>query len=254
MNQLELQHEIAKLLEQVGIIIDEDLKDVEPTLNSKETISYILFVRVAEIFKAISILFSTDVDQVIPATILVRSLSEYYILLKSSVEDETFNSRHIKNAGSEKGKWLEKVLKHHEVSGFKQAPEYFEEMKKETLQLVEEHETHLQKGYQLFEDRKELPMYLNIYVPASMYVHGNRQSFNIYYSSDETVKPTSERDYSSLLRHTGLASNQVMLKAYEFFCKIIKHETTANKRIEILMETLAGKIQNSIPKENSSDQ
>jgi hypothetical protein len=247
MTQQELHLELAKLLEQVGVIIDEDLKGVDPDLNEGEVISYIFFIRAAEIFKAISILLSTDADQVIPAKILLRSLSEYYILLKSSIEDEKFNSRHIKHASREKEKWLEKTLRHHAVSGFKQDPKYFEEMKERTRQFHEEYESNLQPAYQLFEDRNELSMYLNVYATASMYLHGSRQSFNVYYNPGGSVKPTSDRDYSPLLRHTGLAAGQIMLQSYELFCKVLKHETTAIRRIEELLETSAGKIMKSMP-------
>lgn len=247
MNQQELQLELAKLLEQIGIIIDEDLKNVEPTLNDAEIISYVFFIRAAEIFKAISILLSTDADQVIPAKILLRSLSEYYILLKSSIEDESFNDRHIKHAGREKEKWLDKTLKHHPVSGFKQDPEYFEEMKEQTRKFHDEYESNLQPAYQLFEDRKELSMYLNVYAPASMYVHGNRQSFNVYYNPGGGVKPTPDRDYTPLLRHTGLAAGQIMLQSYELFCKVLKHETGAIRRIEELLEKSAATILKSMP-------
>jgi len=247
MTQHELQLEFAKLLEQIGTIIDEDLMDVEPTFNDKEVISYIFFIRAAEIFKAISILLSTDVDQVVPAKMLLRSLSEYYILLKSSIEDESFNARHLKHAGREKEKWLEKTLKHHAASGFKQDPKYFEEMKEEIRQFHEEYESNLQTAYQLFEDRKELPLYLHVYAPASMYVHGNRQSFDVYYNPGGGVKQTPDRDYSPLLRHTGLATGQIMLQSYEQFCKVLKHETAAIKRIEGLLETSAATIQKSMP-------
>lgn len=247
MTQRELQLELAKLLEQIGIIIDEDLKGIEPTLNNDEIISYVFFIRAAEIFKAISILLSTDVDQVIPAKILLRSLSEYYILLKSSIEDESFNGRHIKHAGREKEKWLDKTLRHHAVSGFKKDLKYFEEMKEKTRQFHEEYENNLQPAYQLFEDRRELSMYLNIYASASMYVHGNRQSFNVYHNPDGSVKPTPDRDYSPLLRHTGLAAGQIMLQSYELFCKLLKHESAAIKSIEGLLETSAESILNSMP-------
>lgn len=247
MTQQELQLEIAKLLEQMGIIIDDDLKGVESNLKDDETISYIFFIRAAEIFKAISILLSTDVDQVVPGKILLRSLSEYYILLKSSIEDKSFNSRHIKSAGREKEKWFETALKHHAASGFKQDPQYFEEMKEKTRQLHEKYESNLQKTFQLFQDRNELPMYLNIYATASIYVHGDRQSFNMYYNPGGSVKPTSDRDYSPLLRHTGLAAGQVMLQSYELFCKVLKHETTAIKHIEGLLEACAGTILKSMP-------
>src|SRR5690606_27808758 len=121
----------------------------------------------------------------------------------------------------------EKTLRHHAVSGFKEDPQYFEEMKEKTRQFHEEYESNLQPAYQLFEDRKELSMYLNIYATASMYVHGNRQSFNMYYNPSGSVKPTSDRDYSPLLRHAGLAAGQVMLQSYELFCKVLKHETVA---------------------------
>jgi hypothetical protein len=247
MTQQELQFELTKLLEQVGIIIDEDLKGVEPTLNDGEVISYVFFIRAAEIFKAILILLSTDADQVIPAKILLRSLSEYYILLKSSIEDESFNSRHIKQASRKKEDWLEKALRHHAVSGFKQDPKYFEEMKEKTRLFHEEYESNLQSAYQLFVDRKELSMYLNVYATASMYVHGNRQSFNVYHNPGGSVKPTPDRDYSPLLRHTGLAAAQIMLQSYELFCKVLKHETAAIKRIEGLLETCARTILKSIP-------
>lgn len=250
MNQKQLQYELAKLLEKIGVIIDEDLKDVEPTLNDREIISYVFFIRAAEIFKAISILFSTDADQVIPAKILLRSLSEYYILLKASIEDESFNHRHIKHAGLQKERWLEKTLEHHSVSGFRQDPKYFEEMKEKTRQFHEEYERNLQPAYKLFEDRNELSMYLNVYAPASLYVHGNRQSFDVYHSPSGGVRPTPERDYSPLLRHTGLATGQVMLKSYELFCKVLKRETEAIKRIEELLETAAGMILKTMPSDD----
>lgn len=242
MNQQELQHEIAVLLEKVGVIIDEDLKGVEPVLSDKETITYVFFIRIAEIFKSISILFSTDADQMTSAQILLRSLSEYYILLKTSIEDDSFNNRHIKSSGSNKEKWVSDVLKHYAASGFKLEMEYFEKMKEEVRQFHDKYEKNLQKTSQLFEARNEHLIYLNVYTPACMYVHGDRQSFNIYDNYDGSVKPTAERDYSSLLRHTGLATGQIMLLSYEQFCKTIKHETVEVKRIEELLEACAGKI------------
>ncbi len=250
MTQQELQTEIDNLLEQISIIIDEDLKELIPTFSDTEIISYIFFIRIAEIFKSISILISTSLDQVVPAQILLRSLSESYILLKSSIEDKDFNDRHLKHAGVEKEIWLKKTIKHHAVSGFNQEPKFFEDMKEKTRQFHEEYESNLQKAYQLFEERKELSTYLNIYVPASMYVHGNRQSFNIYHSPGGGVKPTSDRDYSSLLRHTGLATGQIMLQSYELFCKLMKHETPAIQRIQRiqnLLEKVAGKIKTFLP-------
>lgn len=217
------------------------------TIEERGIISQIFFIRVAEIFKAITILLSTDLDQVIPSTILLRSLSEYYILLSSSIEDETFNGRHIKHAFTQKEDWLTKTLKHLPLSGFKQEPKYFEEMREKTQQLQIEYEKNLQPIYRLFEDRKELLMYLNVYIPASSYVHGNRQSFNIYHLPNGGIKATPDRDYSSLLRTTGLASAQIMLKSFEQFCKALKHETPTIKLIEELLEKSAGAILRSMP-------
>jgi Family of unknown function (DUF5677) len=250
MSQEELKTLLAKLLEEIGIVIDEDLRDVEPTLKNREMTAYIFFIRTAEIFKSISILLSTDVDQVIPAKILLRSLSEYYVLLKSSVEDKDFDSKHLKQAGRERIKWIDKTLKHHAVSGFTQDHSYFEEMKSETQRFHEEYESGLQPTYQLFEERNELAMYLNIYAPASIVAHGNRQSFTIYYEEGGGVKATTDRDYSSLLKSTGLAAGHVMFKAFELFCSVLDHKSSAVQAIETLLETAAAKIQKDLQPES----
>lgn len=73
-------------------------------------------------------------------------------------------------------------------------------------------------------------------------IHGNRQSFAVYSGSNGGVKATSDRDYISLLRHSGLASAQVMLQAYRLYCKLIGREPSMAKRIEMLMEAVAGEV------------
>jgi hypothetical protein len=95
-------------------------------------------------------------------------------------------------------------------------------------------------------------MYLNVYATASLYVHGNRQSFDIYYSPGGGVKETADRDYSPLLRHTGLAAGQIMLQSYEQFCKVLKHETVAIKRVEDLLEASAQMILKSMPSDSEA--
>ena len=239
MCQNELLAKASELLSSIGILIDEDLTECAFDLNSKQTISYIFYIRISEIFHAINVLISTGTDQIIPAQILLRSLTEYYILLRSSIEDETFNSRHIKQAALEKEKWLDKTIQHYPDSGFKKDKSYFVDLKQKTKELHENHEKKLQSTYQLFEDRKELTTYLNIYAPASMYLHGNRQSFNIYAGSNNSVKPTNKRNYKPLIRQTSLASGKIMLDSYEVFSKLICHNQSVTTRISTLLEEFA---------------
>lgn len=188
MTQEEIKNEISNLLEQISILIDDDLKDVEPEFSDDEQISYIFFIRICELFKSILILISSDVDQVIPANILLRSLAEYYILLKSSIDAEDFNERHIKKAAQGKISWLKTTLGNHQKSGFQQDPQFFEAMKDEVHQTFSEYEKNMQQIYQLFRVHEELPLYLHVYAPASRYVHGDRHSFNIYHGPQNTVK------------------------------------------------------------------
>lgn len=60
MTQLEIQKEMVMLLEKTRILIGEDLKDVSTHFTSEQTISYVLFIRIAEIYKAISILLGVS--------------------------------------------------------------------------------------------------------------------------------------------------------------------------------------------------
>ncbi|RYZ93366.1 MAG: hypothetical protein EOP06_01130 [Proteobacteria bacterium] len=240
MTSTELQQTLFTLLDEIDLAIGEDLVDETPILNGKETVSYAFYIRVTEIFQAIVTLIKTD--QVIPATILLRSLSEAYILMKSSVLDGEFNDRHIKQSAAGQETFLSKVMEHLSRSGFPNDPKLFEELKAEALALKLEFQKGLQTTNDLFFNNDEHMAYIQIYAPASLYVHSNRQSFNVYHSEGNGIKPIGERDYSGIYKHTGLSAALLMLKAYKLFCSLIKKQKTVSAEIEIKMEICASKL------------
>lgn len=244
MNQKELQDELTTLLENIYNIINEGLHDVnEQTFSNNQIISYIFFIRIVEIYKAILILFTSDIDQVVPAQMLLRSLSEYYILLKSSIHEEDFNDRHIRTAFHEKIKWLDKISGHHYTNDFIMNSEGLKSRRNELLKNLKDYENGLQSAFQLFGRQKELDLYLHVYAPASKFTHGDRQSFNIYYREDGGVQPTAERDYSSLLCHTGFAVGQIMLQSYEQFCFLTNPNCLKIQSIKTILKESAAKVQ-----------
>lgn len=242
MTQFEIQEEMVTLLERIGILVNEDLKEVSTNISSEQTISYIFFIRIAEIYKAISVLLGVSLDQTVSAQILLRSLCEYYIQLKASFKDPLFNSRHIKASGTMKSNWLNKVIKHKDESGFVQDKSFFEKLKLETEEAFKEHEKSLQNVNQLFEEHAEMLLYLGVYTSATMYVHGDRQSFHIYEDKEERVRPTTQRDYSSLLITSGISSAKIMADSYSLFCKEMNIQSKVDEEIKELISKSAKKL------------
>lgn len=138
-----------------------------------------------------------------------------------------------------KTNWLNKVIEHKDESGFVQDKSFFEKLKQETEVAIEEHKKSLQNVTQLFEEHAEMLLYLGVHTPASMYVHGDRQSFHIYEDKKDRVKPTTQRDYSSLLKTSGLSSAKIMADSYSLFCKEMTIQSKVDGKIQELMSKSA---------------
>jgi hypothetical protein len=238
-SSLEYKKDFFLLLDEIDLRIGRRLENVVVTLNDAENFSYLFFIRITEIFQAILTLIKTD--QVIPAKILLRSLAETFILMKASMRDPDFNNRHIKNAICEKESWIKKTIIHLPKSGFKQDAAYFEKMNADMQELQTGLDKRLQQTYQLFCDLDEHLLYLNVYAPSSLFTHGNRQSFNIYYSEGGVVRPVVEREYRSLCTSATFSSARIMCKAYELACELFKIDLNLFNEIESLTEQCAAK-------------
>ena len=240
MTEAELKDELFKLLDEIDLAATHDIKDITAEFNAKENISYIFYIRITEIFQAILSLIQTG--QAVSATILLRAMAEAYILMKASMHDNDFNDRHISKAATGKAALLSKVMTYLPKSGFKEDVTFFEGLKAEAAMILAETKKGMQTTNDLFFKHDEHMVYLQIYTPASLYVHSDRQSFNIYHGDGNSVKPVSERDLSGLYRHTGMSAALLMLRSYELFCELLKKESSVAEQITLKMDLCAAKL------------
>lgn len=238
-NNGEQRETLAKMLDAMDLAVIGNIRDLEPTFNDMETISYIFFIRIIETFQGIVNLVLNQ--QIVPATMLLRPLAESFILMKSSMFDEDFNDRHIKRAALEKERWLKNAIRHLDKNGFGKDKDFFDEIKSKTAEIHTDIENDLQQTLQLFEKQNELEIYFQIYSPSNFYVHSNRHSFNHYHSAEGGVKPVAERDYSRLYRHTCLGAALIMLKAYKLFVQLARVQEPITEELKRLMEACAAK-------------
>lgn len=241
MTQSEIREEMFSLLDDIDTTIGADLKDETAKFNLDETISHLFFIRAIELYQGILTLFRAN--QAISATVLLRALSETFILMKASMREEDFNDRHCKKAILNKEYLIKKAIKYLPDSGFGKDKAFFEEMQAETQKLYEGLEKCLADTFQLFERHEELPIYMQIYAPASLYVHSNRQSFSIYCGENNSIIPIEKRDLSGRYLHTGFSAALLIFKTYELYCELLKKKENSISKIEAKMELSRKKVE-----------
>jgi hypothetical protein len=235
-----LKDDLFKMLDDIDSLVARDVADSEEPSGLKNTMSYLFFIRGTEIFHGIIVQFKFG--DVVPAKILLRSLAENFILLKASVRNEDFSDRHLKFAGNHKEQFLKKTMEHLANSGFQQDEGFFQKLKAETRQSHEGIGKGLEPVYQLFNDLNELPIYFQIFAPASLYVHGNRQSFIEYEREGGGVKPVADRDFSSAYRHTAFSAALLMYLSYEIFCEVLGKTKSVSSQITARMDSCAAAV------------
>lgn len=88
-------------LDSIDLEIVADIQEDEIEFKChKDRVSYALYIRITEIFH--SIIVQIKEQQPMGATMLLRPLSEVYILMKTSLKDSDFYERFLKHSAKEK--------------------------------------------------------------------------------------------------------------------------------------------------------
>ena len=193
--------------------------------------SHLLFLRINEVFQSLMLLLENDFP--VPAAILLRPLSEAYILLRASIEDpeSEFNDRYIKKSAKQKEDWLKYIIQAYEKSAFTEDKAHYQNLLKKTSNSKSEEVDSLQQIPQLFRKFSEMDMYLHIYQSGNHYLHHDAQSLNVYFNKEREFIESEHRDYSAVYIHTAYGSIYVMLRAYAFHSEILGKKENQYERL-----------------------
>lgn len=206
-------------VEFLSSIIFDVVKDIENQgefKDSKNVHSYLFLERINELACSIRLLFENELA--ITGAMLVRPMSEAYILLKASINDEGFVHRHFNKSARDKVKYLGKIVRDHPNSGFPGPLEKYQGLLADAQEKQIQVESELKDTAALFRDLDELALYLHSYSPATNYLHFNMVTFRWVLSKEGSVLPHDERDLSSVYVHTTGGVAYILCWAYQLFC------------------------------------
>ncbi len=205
-------------------------------LNNTTLLSFHLFRRFYELHSSLlRLVLSNDY---VGACIILRSMCEAYILLKSSVQNPTdFFEKHVYESRVDIKKWGAGMSK---IKGFEK--EFYEKMSKgqTTLKDLTVEGEGLGRIIGLFEKLGEEDLYNSTYRFASKFVHHNFFSLNKGFESGE-VLDFENRDFNNELHAVCCHAADLML----FTCSELGNLKEFNHFDESLLKELRDELEHN---------
>lgn len=159
--------------------------------------------------------------------ILIRSMTETYILMKKCINDKNFYKRYFNKFANEKIKRLGRVAKISTGNRFSISKEEAEDLQTQFKSQIHDDASPTYNAKELFVEPDDINLYEMVYSHCNLYTHCDASSLDVYIEtkSDGSYKLVNN---NRIIQDAALAcfmAASLYLKCFELYSKFVGHQS-----------------------------